>query len=110
MPGPLAHVGAAAMCPHGGQISIVPSNARVVVSGQTVATLGDVYPIVGCPFNLAGTLHPCVKVQGLAPAARVLVNGQPAILQISSGLCLSADQTPQGPPVIVTTQPRVVGT
>ena len=29
---------------------------------------------------------------------RVTVGGQPAILQTSTGLCLSAEQIPQGPP------------
>jgi hypothetical protein len=44
------------------------------------------------------------------PATRVFVNGQPVILQTSTGLCQSAEQIPQGPPTIVATQPRVIGT
>jgi hypothetical protein len=51
-----------------------------------------------------------VRVQWLVPATRVFVNGQPAILQTSAGLCLSAEQIPQGPPVVAVTQPRVIGT
>jgi hypothetical protein len=39
-----------------------------------------------------------------------MVGGQPAILQSSNGLCLSAEQIPQGPPSVVMTQLRVRGT
>lgn len=108
MPGLLFHFGASAQCPHGGQVSVVSSNARVLVSGQPVATLGDTYLVAGCPFTTARP-QPCVKVQWLVPAARVSVNGQPAILQTSTGLCQSAEQIPQGPPLVTATQTRVVG-
>lgn len=110
MPGFLVHVGATAICPHGGQVSVVSTNSRVLVSGQQAATMGDTYLIAGCAFNISGSPHPCVKVQWLVPASRVLVNGQAVILQTSTGICQSADQTPQGPPNIVTTQMRVRGT
>jgi hypothetical protein len=39
----------------------------------------------------------------------VTVLGQPAILQTSSGLCLSGEQAPQGPPSVLFTQTRVTG-
>lgn len=111
MPGPLYHVGATAICPHGGQVQVIPTNARVLVSGQPVATMGDQYLVAGCAFTVPpGKPQPCIKVQWLVPATRVLVNGQPAILQTSTGLCLSAEQIPQGPPTVVVTQPRVIGT
>lgn len=111
MPGPLVHVGATATCPHAGQVTVVPANTRVLASGQPVATMGDQFPIAGCPFTLPnGKPQPCVKVQWLVPATRVQVNGQPVILQASTGICQSAEQVPQGPPIVSTTQPRVVGT
>jgi hypothetical protein len=49
-------------------------------------------------------------VQWLVPAARVKASLSPVVLQASVGLCLAADQAPQGPPVVVATQPRVIGT
>ena len=110
MPGPLFHVGASAICPHGGPVTTISGNARVLVSGMPVATLADTFLVAGCVFNVSGAPHPCVKVQWLVPAARVLINGQPAILQTSVGLSLAADMAPQGPPVVVATQPRVIGT
>ncbi len=110
MPGPLVHLGATIFCPHGGPVNIIPTNSRVLVSGQPVATLGDTYLVAGCAFTIPGPKpQPCVRVQWLAPATRVFVNGQPAILQASAGLCLSAEQIPQGPPLVAATQPRVIG-
>jgi uncharacterized Zn-binding protein involved in type VI secretion len=111
MPGFLYHLGASAICPHGGQISVVTSNARVLVNGLPVATQSDFYPVAGCVFTIPGPKpQPCILARFLVPAARVLVNGQPALIQTSTGLCQSAEQIPQGPPTIVATQTRVVAT
>jgi uncharacterized Zn-binding protein involved in type VI secretion len=104
-------VGASAICPHGGQVTVIPTNARVLVSGQPVAVLADQFLVAGCAFTVPpGKPQPCVKVQWLVPAGRVLVGGQPAILQSSSGLCQSAEQIPQGPPTVLVTQIRASGT
>ncbi len=110
MPGFLFHLGASAICPHGGQITVVPSNTRVLVGGQPVATIADLCTVAGCAFTVPPAKpQPCVKVQWLVPATRVIVNGQPALLQTSTGICQSAEQIPQGPPMILVTQPRVSG-
>jgi uncharacterized Zn-binding protein involved in type VI secretion len=111
MPGPLFHVGNTTLCAHGAPAQTISSNARVMVNGMPVATIADTTLVTGCPFTLpGGKPQPCVKVQWLVPAARVMVMGQPALLQISAGLCLSAEQIPQGPPTVAVNQPRVVGT
>ncbi|MCR5868343.1 MAG: PAAR-like protein [Aquincola tertiaricarbonis] len=114
MPGPLYHVGATGICMHGGQVSTVSANARVLVSGQPVAVLSDMSTIAGCPFQIPvgpGTKpQPCMTVRWLVPATRVLVGGQPALLQTSTGLCLSAEQIPQGAPTITVNQARVIAT
>jgi hypothetical protein len=111
MPGPMFHVGGSAICPHGGQVTVVPGSPRVLLSGMPAATIADTFPIVGCVFTVPpGKPQPCIRVQWLVPAARVLINGSPAILQISTGLCLSPEQAPQGPPTIVATQTRVIAT
>lgn len=110
MPGPLFHVGNTTMCPHGGQATTISSNARVTVSGTPVATVADQTVIAGCPFMIGSKPSPCVKVQWVVPATRVFVNGQPALLQTSTGLCQSPEQAPQGPPVVTVNQTRVVGT
>lgn len=113
MPGFLVHVGATGNCPHMGQATFTTTNTRVLVSSQPVVTVTDMFTIAGCPFQIpigTGTKpQPCVTGRWLTPAARVLVNGQPAILQTSSGICQSAEQIPQGPPTITMTQTRVSG-
>jgi len=111
MPGPLFHVGATAICPHAGQVTTISTNVRELVNGLPVATLGDTSLVAGRPFTVPpGKPQPCIKIQWLVPAVRVLVNGQPAILQTSAGLCQSPEQIPQGPPTVIATQPRVIGT
>ncbi len=107
MSGPVVHVGAGVTCLHGGPVTVVSANARVLVAGQPAATLADNFLVAGCSFA-PGTPHPCVRLQWTTTAARVLVNGQPVITQASVGLGLAADQAPQGPPVVALVQPRVV--
>lgn len=107
---PVFHVGASAMCPHGGQVTTAPGAAKVLVGGQPAATMGDTYTVAGCAFMVGTKPQPCVKVQWLAPATRVLIGGQPAILSTSSGLCQSADQIPGGPPSVANTQMKAMGT
>ena len=73
------HVGATALCPHAGQVSVSSSNARVKVSGKAVATLNDMTSVSGCPFQVpAGPTtkpQPCIRVQWTQPATRVRVGG-----------------------------------
>jgi len=109
--GALFHVGAQAMCPHGGQVTTVSSGGRVLAGGQAVATVGDTFTISGCSFTIPPSKpQPCMKVQWLVPATRVMVGNQAAILATSTGLCQSADQIPAGPPNVVNTQTRAMGT
>jgi hypothetical protein len=110
MPTPVAHVGAVAQCPHGGPVTLLPGAPRVLVSGMPVATLTGPALVAGCVLNVSGAPHPCVRVQWTAPAVRVKASLVPLVLQTSAGLCLAADQAPQGPPIVSGTQPRVLGT
>lgn len=109
----LLHVDASVNCLHQGRVTIISSNTRVKVSGEAVATVNDTYTVTAgtCIFTTpAGTPHPCVKVQWIRPASRVFVNGQPVVLKDSTGICLAADQAPQGAPNVAVTQMRVKGT
>jgi hypothetical protein len=110
MPGFLYNVGAIAACPHAGQITVMPGQARVFVGVAPVATVADFAAIAGCTFAPGGAASPCVSVRWLVPATRVFINGQPALLSTSSGLCQNAAQAPQGAPIIIGTQSRVSGT
>jgi hypothetical protein len=108
MPGPILHVGATFTCLHGGPALVVPGNPRVLVSGMPVATMSDQFPVTGCLFNVSGSPHPCVRIQWTVPATRVFAGGAPVLLQTSVGLGVAADLAPQGPPVVIATQPRVI--
>ena len=114
MPGYILTTASSAICQHGAQVSIISSNTRVRIAGSPAAVLNDQYTVSGCPFQVpigVGTKpQPCVKVRWISPAARVRVGGQPVILQSSAGLCLSAEQIPQGAPTVVMVQGRVRGT
>ncbi len=107
------HVAATVLCPHAGQVSATSTNPRVTVGGQAVVTVSDAFTIAGCVFTLPTVPpkpQPCVRVQWIVPATRVRVGGSPALLRDSTGLCLSAEQIPQGPPNVVLTQLRTKGT
>lgn len=114
MPGPLLYVGAVVSCSHAGPVTAQTGNSRVLVSGTPVVTAADAYPVSGCPFQVpvgAGTKpQPCARIQWTTPAARVLVNGQPAMLATSVGLGVSAEGIPQGPPTVAGFQTRAVAT
>jgi len=111
MPGFILHIGASMICPHGGQISAISSNTQVTVGGgQIAATAADNFIVTGCIFNISSVPHPCITAKWLVNATRVLINGQPAVLNDAIGICQSADQSPQGPPNIVAFQIRVRGT
>jgi hypothetical protein len=111
VPGSIFHVGAQAICPHGGQVAVLSSNTRVFVGVQQVATTGDGYPVTGCPFvNAANVPQPCVLVRWSTPATRVFVNGQPVLLNSSTGVTQNAAFAPQGLPLVTGTQTRVSAT
>lgn len=110
MPGFLFHEGSVATCPHQASLSFRPTNQRVRVSGLRVATMSDIYTVSACPFQVPVGLgtkpQPCV-VATLAPAPRVLINGAPAVVNVGTTVCRSAEQIPQGPARITVVQGRV---
>lgn len=112
MAGLVTHVGTVMQCTHGGLVTTPPSQPRVVVSGQPVATTTSILTVAGCVFTVPGPKpQPCVRVQWTNVATRVLVNGLPPLLQTGpgpgGGICLSAEQIPQGPPLVSSIQTRV---
>jgi hypothetical protein len=102
-----------AICPHAGQVSFTTTNTRVLLSGQPALVVSDMFMIAGCPFQVptpgGPKPQPCVTGRWLTPATRILINGQPAVLNTSTGLCQSVEQIPAGPPTVTTTQLRVSG-
>lgn len=105
MPGFVLHQGATVLCLHGGQAQATAPNPRVTVDGQPVVTQPAPHTVAGCPFNVSGSPSPCVTAQWVTGATRVLVGGQPLLLQDSQAVC-----APNGTGVTVaTTQVRVKG-
>jgi hypothetical protein len=111
MPGPVLHAGAVATCPHGGSLQIIAASPRVVVSGMPVAVLTDQGVIAGCVFTVPPAKpQPCVTTRWIVGATRVMASGQPVLINPPVALCLSAEQIPGGPPIIASTQTRVIAT
>ena len=95
-------------CPHGGVVQIASGNTTTKAGGAPMVTAGDSYTISGCPFQLPGpTPSPCIEVQWLVPDTRVKVQGNAGLSASSSGICLNAAKTPQGPVSILNTQTKV---
>ena len=115
MPGLMLHTGAGMQCTHAAPATIAPAQTRVLVMGQPVAVLSAQITVAGCPFQIpigTGTKpQPCVLVKWTMVSARVKVMGQPVLLQAApgpgAGICQSAEQIPQGPPVVTVLQTRV---
>jgi uncharacterized Zn-binding protein involved in type VI secretion len=105
-------------CTHAAKATIAPSQVRVVVGGQPIATMASMIAVAGCPFQIpvpGGTKpQPCVLVKWTMPSTRFVVGGQPAALTPAPGpapgICQSAEQIPQGAPIVATVQTRVIGT
>ncbi len=96
-------------CPHGGTVTIVPSNTKAKADGDFIATAADTFTISGCPFTLPTvppTPSPCIMVQWLVTDQMVQA-GAPTLSMSSQGLCISALGAPQGPVMISSTQTKV---
>lgn len=104
----LLHQGATVICPHGGQAQPGGSSARVTLGGQPAVTVAHMMTIAGCPFSTAAGPQPCTQVQWTSPATRVRIEGSPALLSSSGGICIGA-AGPAGPPQVVASQARVSG-
>ncbi|MCP3960738.1 MAG: hypothetical protein GY719_23080 [bacterium] len=109
MSGFLLTVAATMSCPHAGQATTSLGNPRVKIQGQPVATMADLSTVAGCVFAPGGAASPCVTVEWLVPAARVMAGAQPVLLQTSTALCANAAKAPQGAPILMADQTRVNG-
>jgi hypothetical protein len=97
------------LCPHGGTVSVVTSNARVKAGGDFVLRQSDTFTVAGCPFILGLVPHPCVQVRWVQPAERGKAAGDFALTEESVGLCVAADQAVQGTVLVAFTQEQVSG-
>jgi hypothetical protein len=106
VPGPILHSGAVVTCAHGGQATPTAPMPRVSVSGMPVATLPVPWAVAGCAFVPTAGNGPCVTGQWTVGATRVMVLGQPVVIQTGTATCV-----PTGTPLLpVSAQTRVIAT
>lgn len=110
MPTPILTAAATVACPHAAPAMIAATGARVLVAGQPAALLSDFTTVAGCPLASLPTPSPCLTVKWLTGSTRVLAGGQPMLLLTSTGLALNPSQAPQGAPLVLAAQPRVLAT
>ena len=111
MAGGMLNTASTLLCPHGGFAQIISANARVKVAGAFAAMATDQCVVSGCPFQIpvgVGTVpSPCTSVRWVVTDLRTKVNGIPTLSMSSVGICQNAQQVPQGPVSIVSTQVQV---
>jgi hypothetical protein len=98
------------MCPHGGTVSVITSNTRVMAAGDPVLRASDTFLVAGCPFVIGIVPNPCVQVQWVQPDSGSQVLSDFTLSEASVGLCIADDAAVQGTALIVFTQPQVSGT
>jgi hypothetical protein len=109
MAGKTLTIASVLVCPHGGTVSIVPSNLRASADGAFIATPTDSFSISGCPFQVPTvppTPSPCITVVWQVTDLRVKA-GAPTLSMSSQGLCISALGPPQGQVIISAAQLKV---
>lgn len=90
-------------CPHGGRVTVVPGQAKVLAGGEPALRISDVEgaPIVGCPIPPTPATKPCTLVAAVLPgswASTVVAAGEPVLLQTLVAL---TDGVPPGPVIVV---------
>jgi hypothetical protein len=111
MPLPVITTMASLMCPHGGKVTVITTNTKVLADSAPAALQSDVFTVAGCPFTLPGPKpSPCITVRWDSGAQKVQSGGTAVLTMASSGTCYSAEQAPQGPVIILSAQGKVTGT
>ena len=89
-------------------MNAVSANMRANASGSPLLRASDTFVIAGCTLPTVGG-NPCVQVQWLTRDLRSKAQGDFTLSDTSVGLCLAADQAPQGTVIISMTQQQVKG-
>lgn len=97
------------MCPHGGTVLPVSTNARVIAGGAPILRASDTFTVAGCPLVVGAGPHPCVTARWVQPAGRSKVLGDLTLTAQSVGFCQAADQAVQGTVQVVFANARAGG-
>lgn len=95
-------------CPHGGMVSIIPSNSKVTFGGDPIVLATDTFVIAGCGFNVAGAPSPCTQVQWITTALQATADANQPLTTESVGFCIGGIGV-QGPVQINSTQSKAGG-
>ena len=102
MPSPIVTTAAKIMCAHGGQVTLIPKQMKVLAGGQPVMCVGDLVgsPIVGCAQPATPATAPCLVVASEIPipmvgmSPKVLVMGKPVLLAGINGVTSGVPPSP----------------
>jgi hypothetical protein len=102
MPGPILTTAARIMCAHGGQVTLIPKQVKVLAGGAPVVCLGDLMgaPIVGCAQPTTGVTVMCtavvseIPIPGTGMSPTVMVGGKPVLLGGINGLTNGVPPSP----------------
>lgn len=102
MPSPILNAAAKITCAHGGQVTIIPKQFKVMVGGQPALCVGDLAgsPIVGCAQPPTPTTAPCLVVASEIPipmvgmSPKVMAGGKPVLLAGINGVTSGVPPSP----------------
>lgn len=102
MPAPIVTSAAKIMCAHGGQVTLIPKQVKVLAGGAPVLCVGDLVgsPIAGCPIPITPATAPCLVVASEIPipmvgmSPKVMVNGKPVLLAGINGITSGVPPAP----------------
>lgn len=83
-------------CPHGGTVQVSMANQLAKAAKSVMLRVVDTFIVSNCPCQIAGTLHPCVRVEWSRPSTRIRIAGAPVLTTDSLGRCFAADGAMQG--------------
>jgi uncharacterized Zn-binding protein involved in type VI secretion len=84
-PGQIINASAVVQCVHGGMVTLIPKQPKVLIGGSPALTLGDIMgsPIL-CPVPPSPGSKPCTAVVAdpmMWASSKVLIGGKPALVQ-----------------------------
>lgn len=88
------------ICPHGGIVVHTPTtNTSYRIDGQFPMLISDLYLVVGCPFDprYGGG---CTMVTWVTGSTNLIIKGQPALVNSSVGICISASGMASAPAIV----------
>ena len=99
---PIINSNAVIMCAHGGKVTLIPKQMKVLVGGAPAMCVGDIVgsPIVGCAQPPTPATAPCLVVASEIPIPtvgmnpQVLVMGKPVLLAGINGITSGVPPSP----------------